>query len=411
LWGNKKAGEASAELVAPPNSNQPGVFVRGFRKLQEWAGSVAYGAFIAAMTLVAGLIATFYTDALKVLPIEHLPGEWKVHWAAFWFWVFVLVWFILFFARQAAESAQVQNLRGLVAYTKEAVQTLPPAGFVGLFNRITTQIRFRALPAAVEKKLEERIRTLLGMAANLAKAYDDRRDARYAANVMVFVQRKKEAPYFNLPEEKVRQFLPEDFGLEFLDGVLLLDPALSSAASEGDDKGQQDSSIEQVVFGIRSHSLHDVRWTVLPGAPMAFIKWNHEVAKISADQNHLRLELRQAVQGIDDLRKLKDLIENGIAGEQFDLENHVLEEIEKFYNKEGQKVRSFLAFPLVEGDGTLAAFGVLNIHCDMPIFLGEVSPLEAKRRQQTFAGIVTPLVFDIASAVKQWWVVVKGKYV
>jgi hypothetical protein len=228
---------------------------------------------------------------------------------------------------------------------------------------------------------------------------------------MIFVQRRKAAPYFpKLKEEDVRQFLPEDIGLEFLDGVLVLDTALSSVASDSVDMTAPDPEIQQLFFGIRTHYHHESRWTVLPGAPMAFVRWNDAILTSSNKPEFSKLELRKAVQGVDDVRNLKELIANGLAGEQFEIDDCILEQVKQVYDKKDHKVVSFLSFPLIEVEGSPVAFGVLNVHCDRKFFLGEVSPEEARRRQQTFAGLVTPMVFDIGGAVKMWWVTARTKY-
>ena len=110
------------------------------------------------------------------------------------------------------------------------------------------------------------------------------------------------------------------------------------------------------------------------------------------------LELRDAVQGMDDVLEIKQQIENGINGAAFDINDETVEKVAQYYllSENGRQVRSFLAFPLVDAGSSPEAFGVVDIHCNLPLFLGD------SRRQEIFANVVTPLVFDIALAVKYW---------
>jgi hypothetical protein len=368
------------------------------------AGSAWFATVVAFLTLIAGYLTAIAPpdDKLSLLKSD---GAWN--WVAVWFWMIVVVWFALFWLRQIAESRAVQNLHDLIDKTRETVLTVPPSNFVGDFSRLSTNVNgvlLAAMPRAPQhdlkaEKLEETIRLLLGMIASLAKSYDTRR-ARYAANVMILEPRKEQEPYFpsSISSELVRQFIPRGYDLALLQGILVLYPALSSFTVDGKITGEQDDR-DMLAFGIpeevrdkRNHS-----WTVLPGAPLAIVKWNRQITAVlkSAD-------LQKAVQGLDDMRKIRELVSEGVGHETFDIERHVLDEISDFYNKPDQKVRSFLSFPLVDDDGTLSAFGVLNVHSDLPNFLGNVPKTESLKRQETFAGIITPLVFNVASAVKAW---------
>lgn len=368
------------------------------------AGSSWFATVVAFLTLIAGYLTAIAPSDVK---LSIWTSDGKLNSVAVWFWIVVAVWFCLFWLRQIAESRAVRNLHDLIHKTRETVLTVPPSNFVGDFSRLSTNVNgvlLAALPRAPQhdlkaEQLEKTIRLLLGMIASLAKSYDTRR-ARYAANVMILEPRKEQEPYFpsSIPSALIRQFIPRGYDLALLQGILVLYPALSSFTVDGKITGEQDDK-DMLAFGI-PEEVRDKRnqsWTILPGAPLAIVKWNHEQTAVpqSAD-------LCKAVQGLDDMRNIKEIVSEGVGHETFDIERHVLDEVFDFYNKTDQKVRSFLSFPLVDDDGGLSAFGVLNVHSDLPHFLGNVPETESVKRQETFAGIITPLVFNVASAVKAW---------
>src|ERR1022692_4661366 len=149
------------------------------------------------------------------------------------------------------------------------------------------------------------------------------------------------------------------------------------------------------------------KWAVLPGAPLAFVKWNDSLRQANAP------ELRDAVQGMDDIEKFRGRVAHGINDDKFCIHPEVVDAVDEQHKTEqGQKARSFQAYPLVRVGGTRFAFGVLNIHCDQSVFLGKTSSvMTSRQRQQTFAAVITPIVFEIANGVSLWWELAKTDYV
>jgi hypothetical protein len=313
-----------------------------------------------------------------------------------------------------AVREEANKLGEATAEITETVHTVPPEQFVGEFCRHVTAIHTKLLPYltadAPQAALEGLIRRLLSSVALLAHVYDAR-NARYAANIMVFVPREDSLPYFpKLDEIQVRKFIPHPFGLDCLEGVLVLVPDLSVVAQpDGTADVTRDDSLEQVVFGIPRPCREGSRWNVLPGAPLAYAKWNHQIQ--SSEALRKSAALRDAAQGHDDLRRIRLCNQEGVNGEEFDIPDHVLRAVDSYHREHefGKKVKSFQSFPLPAGPDGLA-FAVLNVHCDQTTFLGPAGPLDAVKRQQIFASIITPLVFQIAGAVQKWWDLAKDNY-
>jgi hypothetical protein len=250
--------------------------------------------------------------------------------------------------------------------------------------------------------LEKAIRVLLSSVAWLAKIYDGR-SCRYAANVMIFVARAAEEPYFpGFREEQISRFLADDFGLQNLTGILYL-PQTLSAVAISDLRAQHESKedliddgVEEIVFGIPKRALSSDMppWRVLPGAPFAYSKWERLRKTSNAE-----IELAQVMHGIDDMEGFREFLQ----AERFSLEDGQIDRIKAYYvgTVPGQNVKSFRSLPLIASD--TRAVGVLNVHCKEPAFLGKCSSaVEASHRQETFAAIITPLVFEIANLAVLW---------
>lgn len=287
---------------------------------------------------------------------------------------------------------------GRISVIEDALLTVPQGAFVGDLGRHMTVIYTSLLAALVPRSLKpgmtagrssaealaEVIRRLLGALAGLASSWDSRQ-SRYAANVMIFIPCQETSPLFpKLDVNEVRRFLPKYYDLSFLEGILVLALDLSAVAtSDCEPDVNRDMSLEKVIFGIpRDRNFEEL----LPGAPRAFAKWQ---------KTGEAMPLRAAVEGHDDILQM---------AKKEPLDPTVRTAIEDYYclTEPGKKIRSFQSYPLMHLDGTAEAFGVLNIHCDHPIFLGEADGPVAQKRQQTFAAFVSPIVFEIAGLVKMW---------
>jgi hypothetical protein len=249
--------------------------------------------------------------------------------------------------------------------------------------------------------------------ASLALEYDLRK-VRYAANIMLYIPRSLDGLFEGVNPELLRKFIPKPLGLENFEGILLLidDLAVTSHPDHAPNDIHQDDKIEPVVFGVPpiESCREGVRWTILPGAPLAFVRWNEfQTSSVTGKS----ASLLDAIQGYDDVSRLGKINTEGVNATQFDVSEHILRAICAYYEGTdfGRRVRSFISFhlPTPEGDGS-KAFGVLNIHCDEATFLGPAGPQDALNRQRTFAGIITPIVFAMAEIVYRWWQSAKKTY-
>jgi hypothetical protein len=418
------AGQTKSPVSSGNDGDKKARFYwRGYTHLKIWAGKPLYSVVITFAGFFTGFFGSLHSSDIRaVLPFVWPSAAHSVtNGYAIVFWFLALFWLLLFFVRQQVEGESASRLsaqaKEIVLQTekirihneiiREAVLTLPPATFIREFCRHVMGIHtvvFSHLPRhgqLTQRELEELIRRLLNVVATLAYSYDAR-EARYAANVMVFIARENDCTsYFpGIDNDKIRRFLPRQYGLEFLEGVLVLPKVLSAVATmrSGEDV-TIDTDLVEVIFGIPKQHREGSLWTVLPGAPLAFTKWNDTEEKEN---------FRDAVQGFDDIRDFRRLAKEGVGSEGFSLRPEVIKAVEDFYSASasGQSIRSFQALPLLEASASRRAFGVLNVHCDQQVFLGPQSPHEALQRQQIFAGIISPIVFELAALVKMWFKIV-----
>ena len=129
--------------------------------------------------------------------------------------------------REKAQSAH-SNLADECHEDGRAVLALPPRAFVDLYSAHMTSIgASRSLAAPTEPETcRESIVNLLKIVVNLARSYDARSGARYAANVMLFIPRVSTDPaaqagrsFSNFAADEVRRFLPDFYDLDEVDGV------------------------------------------------------------------------------------------------------------------------------------------------------------------------------------------------
>lgn len=389
-----------------------------YNHLKAVVGEPIYGAAIALVGFLAATIGSLNSSEIKSAfpfccvagfngyPVSPSHWTWVKEPSVYVFWGLAFSWLYLFMVQQDVSSTSINAIQAAANNIRDAVLHFPPRNFIRDFSRHVTNIRTRLLAGqqtSERAKLEETIRVLLGAVVSLAYGYDPRR-ARYAANVMIFIPRERDMPpYFEkIKEESIRHFLPEHYDLKYLQGLLLLPPTLSAVVQAHGDE-VQDNIEREVIFGIPQDFMKGDRWTVLPGAPVAFVKWNLDREKDTAN-------IRDASHGLDDIRQLRAIVYKTEAPEYY-IDPSVIDEIEKYYrdSDEGQRVRSFQSYPLVDVDKSRKAFGILNVHCDQPVLLGG-PPQEAYLRQETFAGVISPLVFDIAAVVKRWLEVTKGEF-
>lgn len=395
------------------------------------SSGVTFGIVVSILTLTVGLMASFWNESIKSSWLSFTINPSHIDVKATVFWITVVIWFVFFSVRQKSDSESLSVLQANARLTSETVLALPPKSFFDYYSKHVCSLRVYPFSTGDREidKSEQCIRNLLRVVTNLAKAYDARPTARYAANIMIYVPKAKSEMYqhskkfddFDI-EYDVRRFLSGDFSMSKIQGLLYAPKVLSVAG----DLGEPDPDIEEnFVFPILSEAkTHDGAWRVLPGAPVSFLKWNqfmaaparqvlHELGEAGNPVNFETkiaergsLELRHAAHGLDNLQnidrfidKRESLLTFDIDGERFQFGEHSAKKIKEYYAK--SHVKSFLSMPLVLGDGSFLAFGILNIHCDSPTFLGAPTD-DVFRRRPAFSSMISSIVFDISESVTEW---------
>jgi hypothetical protein len=328
---------------------------------------------------------------------EEIRGAWPFYWgpfsgfsrAAALFWLGVAtVAGLLMLKNKADDDARLELVRATDRIT-ELVQTLPPRGwredYAAAVNAaaeglqaVVPRVRH---PEVNRAHLAELIRELLGSIATLAYRFDAQpRTAEgpveYAANVMTFVERSgkgtPEDPFFADHVRAAVKFLPADFSLESLAGVLYLQPDLAYSTRTG---GRDPLPPLALPIPITPRSASG-GWRVLPGAPLAFVS--------------------KAVDGYADVGTI------GAWFDEFgDFPRSVRDEVLGHFSGPGSAVRSFLSLPLIVDEEKV---GVLSIHAARPNLLGVLdagtqTPAAAARRDD-FLALMTPLLRELENAVE-----------
>lgn len=286
---------------------------------------------------------------------------------------------------------------------------LPPRRFFDYFSLFASQLAYRA-PGVIDihEDAKRRALTILEAIAVLARSYDVRTKARYAANVMLVVPNgtfgnSDLIRFDDLTEEDINQFMPDDSPMTDIAAVLFLVAELSMT-----DEGQPDDALEKrIVLPIPSaYSSEDtVAWRLLPGAPVAYMNWRATARTATTED----FELRLAAHGIDDIHNIEKyrLKTNPkrfeIDSETLELDDDVVAKLKGYFcaGGSGEQVRSLISFPLVKNDGNFEAIGTLNLHCDSSTLLGAPEG-DAFRRREVFASVIAPFIFELAEAVTVW---------
>ncbi|HEX8276535.1 MAG TPA: hypothetical protein VF615_28100 [Longimicrobiaceae bacterium] len=183
-------------------------------------------------------------------------------------------------AALAAHTAEVLTQQ---ADIRKLVQTMPPANFVnayveyviavqGVWNDLLEEATFGDIN---EDAVKQGIRVVLKAVAEMFKVYDNAaEDTHVAANLMLFIPRE----LFDKSRMEGERAVEMAFGSDgqqwrSLSGVLLLHPALSARA--GGEPDEPDRDIKKMYFPVpidqKVRGPSRDLWTVLPGAPLAWV--------------------------------------------------------------------------------------------------------------------------------------------
>ncbi len=217
--------------------------------------------------------------------------------------------------------------------------------------------------------IETAIRDLLSAITSLALSYDgtplvDGQPARYAANVMVYVESSGAAPYFNNDVLAALKFVDPEIDHKYLSGVLSLCCNLSNHTGiEGSDP---DPDLKPLALPVPETTKYKDKWRVLNGAPLAFANNRPE--------------------GQGDVSKLMKW-----CTEKGDFRTSVLDDLREYFQGHERYMKSFISWPLVDASGK--PFAVVSLHANRPFILG------TQERREVFQAMTAPFFFDLANCV------------
>jgi hypothetical protein len=371
-------------------------------------------------------LGTLKSDAIKqAFPFCCLAGynypssssDWTWSCSAILFWAAAFLWMILYGLRLRAESKQAAllreqstkvaqsvktieggtdnlqqatanvlaevgktlasatDLRTKIGQVNDAVQTLPPRAFRAEFARNSTMsytLLATTFPRHTDFSREDQqvtIRLALAQLVNLRRTYEEKDQARYAANVMIY---KAGIPKADVMQ-KVLRIAPEGADASQLEGALVLLKELSTSTDAPEDEDRQ---LPDVAFGVPVDKEDKKSPWLLPGATDVYVQAS-------------KAECSYLISGYHDTYEI------GYLAKTFAISAAMMTRLTDYFQKEGKMIRSFISVPMNDRGGRV--FGVLNIHSDAPYRSGD-----DKERQANFGLIIAPLVNEIAEACLCW---------
>ncbi|UUO08098.1 hypothetical protein M4951_07205 [Blastopirellula sp. J2-11] len=366
-----------------------------------------FGAFLTFSILFAGGLGSIFSDDIR----DAVPFHWVWPWEPFKlalgpsvFWVASLFSALLFlFRQQATDIARgdaqrevrvaADELKAQSEKLEVLVRTMPPENFLLEFaqlyaksdSAIDTVLGTRTA-AASREDIALAIRQFLRMIALLAKAFDgERKNGRYAANIMLFRSSACITPDWTEENDEKLLFCDRSIDLQKCQGVLELMPEFSMTIT-GDVEPSPDAKVKKIVLPIPAKAKNAKgKLLVLPGAPMAF-----ETCEPS---------------GIKDVRK--ELCEWMQA--EGDFQQFVVDEIHDYFSHHAT-VRSFVSIPLISSEVLCGRaepqgckpIGVLNIHLDQPGLLRTegINP-QMVSQVSNFNALIQPFILNLIKLLRK----------
>ena len=305
--------------------------------------SSAFGGLTTVTGAAAGLLASVFSTELKSnFPFTlSLPNPWTI----FWVWVVIFLFGAMFWAAQWAQSQSNKRGQDALRLAVDDLQSLPPKGYldeIKKFNRLASAYTAKAQLIQDQLAIEEAIRFILSLLTEASQMYHPQdRDCRYAANILLFLERDELAKMPDAERELIRNRLQfcEGAVLDILkcDGILDMQCQLSVST---DNKEIPDALLDAMafpVFGITSSAIK--RGNTIPGSPSVF-----------ESKTPVRFLSQAEVMQAANYQKMQDIPK---------------EELKEYLeSKNGQQVLSFLTIPLFSPalDKHETITGVVNIH-------------------------------------------------
>ena len=236
-----------------------------------------FGTVVATVGSLVFFGASLYGDEIRAaFPFYWGPfGGWSV--PALFFWAGLIVVTGMLALKNAGDDAARSELVEVTTKVAILVQTLPPKGWRDEYAA-TVDEAADALDSLLPRRLEEGlgspelagiIRNLLGSIVSLAYRFDHRprigtKPALYAGNIMLFEGRGGVVPHFAQSTLAALRFLPPEYDVSHLQGVLHLDPEPTySTEREGPD-----TDVPAIALPVPDVvKAPNGKWRVLPGGP------------------------------------------------------------------------------------------------------------------------------------------------
>ena len=342
--------------------------------------SPLFSAGYTLLGLVAGLLGSVHgADVARAFPLRCCDFG-GIAWGAVAFWsaaggtaaMFVIQQRVREEDRREAE----ERMRARAGELETLVRTMPPPDFLPFFAEVYTRCaaarRIALTRGADEEDRARAIRYVLEGVALLARRFDraEDTDVRYAANLMVYRPQEcitEEA----LPGlERRMRFMERGVGVRSLRGVLDLRCEHSAFAEGTDPDAEPDPHLREIVLPVqapedeRTRIVCDgesmLRWRVLPGAPMAFVRGELEV-----------------------YTDVEDMVR--WCEQQGDFSREVVQAIRDHFRSASEHGSvSFASFPLFGPGGAGTPVAVLNVHRNAPGLLRE------RKLAAQFAALLEP---------------------
>lgn len=324
---------------------------RNFKYIvEDFAGHPYFGAFTAIVTVLAGGLASFFTDAIKESYWPFFVGP--ISWGATGFWLAVGLAGTCLGAGQWAQAQKSDRAAKKLESMVAKLETLPTGGFLPEWKetcRIALQDCCISLmnPKGTIAELEQRIRNVLGSIAIIAQQYDKAGEVEYAASIMLW-RRCDDAFHVNLECSEPVVVAPWFQGDRRAQGVLELIPSLSTAYNGAASNFLKDPKAVPLVLPVPNDTsvvydqLNKVRTPVLPGATWAFV---HTAFAQFPD-------VREFARWIDD---------------ETSIDAHAAKRMKDYFREsEGKHIQSFGSVPILvksfSGTEQPIHVGVLNLH-------------------------------------------------
>lgn len=280
----------------------------------------------------------------------------------------------------AALVKSIDSANRKIEEVNYSVQTLPSKTFrTELASKATViyALLAEAFPrgASPSGDPETSIRLALIQLVNLRMIYEGNQRARYAANIMLFLENEGQTTLSTEVMQKVRLLAPDEtVQPRDLKGALVLTKRLSTST---DSPQKEDALVPEIALGIpRKEDDGPSAW-LIPGAARAFVESRRALDAY-------------CVSGYHDTAEIYRLAEKG-----YQIPPSMMRRMKTYFEKEPRLIKSYISLPLLRPGGK--AFGILNIHSNYPYTSGE--DLE---RQVNFGLIVAPLVHQVAEVCQNW---------